>query len=347
MSNATNPCHLDGFSFLEFSSLQPDDIRNKINNLGFTLMATHQRLPIEVWQQGQIYFIVNAIPESQAHEHAKKHQTGPCAMGFHVKHSLHDYEHALKKGAKATSPHPVYNCPSIKGIGGSVIYFTDDDFEIFNPKDWQIHHDHPNPGAGLEYIDHLTHNVHRGKLKTWSDFYHDIFGFKEIRDFNIQGQHTGLYSQALGSPCGKIKIPLNESKDEHSQIEEFLQDYNGEGIQHIALHTGNIFHTISNIQNTGIKFLDTPDTYFEMITKRLPWQTESIEDLKKLKILIDGGPKAEDGLLLQIFTENFFGPVFFEIIQRKGHPGFGEGNFQALFEAIERDQILRGKLEQQ
>jgi 4-hydroxyphenylpyruvate dioxygenase len=346
MLDSSNPCHLDGFSFLEFSSLQPEDLRSKINHLGFTLMASHLHLPIEVWQQGQIFFIINNIPNSQALEHAKVHKIGPCAMGFNVKNCSEALKIALAKGAKAATAHPIYNCPAIEGIGGSVIYFTDGNFEIFNPNEWQIHHEKPNPGAGLEYIDHLTHNVHRGHLKTWSDFYHDIFGFKEIRDFNIQGQHTGLYSQALGSPCGKIKIPLNESKDEHSQIEEFLHDYNGEGIQHIALHTGNIYSTITNIQNTGVKFLDTPDTYFSMIKDRLPWHNEPVDNLQKLKILIDGGPKPQDGILLQIFTENFFGPVFFEIIQRKGHQGFGEGNFQALFEAIERDQILRGKLEQ-
>jgi 4-hydroxyphenylpyruvate dioxygenase len=346
MSQSTNPCHLDGFSFLEFSSTQVDDLRQKINHLGFTKMATHQQLPIEVWQQGEIFFIINDLPNTQAKAHANIHHTGPCAMGFHVKNSLNDYQTALKKGAKASSPHPVYNCPAIQGIGGSVIYFTDDAFQLYNPETWLIHHDKPNPGAGLEYIDHLTHNVHRGQLKAWSDFYHTIFGFNEIRDFNIQGKQTGLYSQALGSPCGKIKIPLNESKDEHSQIEEFLHDYNGEGIQHIALHTSNIYNTVNNIQNSGVKFLDTPNTYFEMITDRLPWQQEPVEALQKLKILIDGGPQPDDGLLLQIFTENFFGPVFFEIIQRKGHQGFGEGNFQALFEAIERDQMLRGKLEQ-
>lgn len=346
MNDIGNPCHLDGFSFLEFSSLQPEDLRHKINDLGFTLMATHQRFPIEVWQQGEILFIINNTPKSQASNHSQIHKIGPCAMGFNVKDSSSAYQTALKNGAKAALPHPVYNCPAIQGIGGSVIYFTDSKFQIFDSENWQVHHTKPNPGAGLEYIDHLTHNVHRGQLKTWADFYHDIFGFKEIRDFNIQGQQTGLYSQALGSPCGKIKIPLNESKDEHSQIEEFLHDYNGEGIQHIALHTNNIYNTVNNILNTGVKFLDTPDTYFEMIQQRLPWQNEPVENLQKLKILIDGGPKPDDGLLLQIFTENFFGPVFFEIIQRKGHLGFGEGNFQALFEAIERDQILRGKLEQ-
>jgi 4-hydroxyphenylpyruvate dioxygenase len=339
-----NPCHLNGFSFLEFSSQSPDDMREKFKQLGFTLMASHTRLPFEIWQQGEICFMLNQLPNCQANQHAQIHHSGACAMGFHTHDRYKAHQKAIELGAKAAHPHPVYDLPSIEGIGGSVIYFTDAAFQLFDTH-WNILQHETPFGAGLEYIDHLTHNVHRGQLKVWSDFYHTIFGFKEIRDFNIQGQHTGLYSQALASPCGKIKIPLNESKDEHSQIEEFLQDYHGEGIQHIALHTSNIYHTVNTINDLGVQFLNTPDTYFEMINQRLPWQEEPISMLKQLKILIDGGPKKADGILLQIFTENLFGPVFFEIIQRKGHPGFGEGNFQALFEAIERDQILRGKLE--
>jgi 4-hydroxyphenylpyruvate dioxygenase len=342
--NNTNPCHLNGFSFLEFSSQTPDDMRQNFKNLGFLLVARHTRFPIEIWQQGEISFVLNQLDNCQAQHHAQIHQSGACAMGFHTHDRHKAHQTAIERGAKAANPHPIYDLPSIQGIGGSVIYFTDTAFQLFEHQ-WEIYHHGPAEGAGLEFIDHLTHNVHRGQLKVWSDFYHTIFGFKEIRDFNIQGQHTGLYSQALASPCGKIKIPLNESKDEHSQIEEFLQEYHGEGIQHIALHTSNIYHTVDKIHEMGIMFLNTPDTYFDMIMQRLPWQDEPLAMLQKLKILIDGGPKKADGVLLQIFTENLFGPVFFEIIQRKGHSGFGEGNFQALFEAIERDQMLRGKLE--
>ena len=211
---------------------------------------------------------------------------------------------------------------------------------------WQSHTvDSGYTNARLTDIDHLTHNVHRGNMDKWADFYERIFNFKEIRYFDIKGQMTGLVSRALGSPCGKIKIPLNESKDDKSQIEEFLTDYNGEGIQHIALATKNIINSIEILKNQNVSFLDVPDTYYEMIADRIPWHKEPVDKLQKLKILIDGEKEQKYGLLLQIFTENVFGPVFFEIIQRRGNEGFGEGNFQALFEAIERDQIRRGTLE--
>ena len=265
-------------------------------------------------------------------------------MGFRVSDAKIAHQIALNRGAKKVENHPIYDFPAIAGIGGSVIYFVDDKDALYL-SDWQVQSHASTPDAGLKFIDHLTHNVHRKQLKVWADFYHHIFNFSPIRDFNIQGTQTGLYSQALASPCGKIKIPLNESKDDQSQIEEFLQDFHGEGIQHIALSTEQIYQTVFQIKANGIDFLDTPKTYFEMIQTRLPWQNEPIEKLEELKILIDGGPLSKDGILLQIFTQNQFGPVFFEIIQRKGHQGFGEGNFQALFEAIERDQIQRGKLE--
>ncbi len=319
-------------------------MRDIFTQMGFICIAQHCKYKIEVWQQGNIVFILNDIQDSQAGEHARVHTSGACAMGFHVKDAKKAHETAIKRGAKNGQPHPIYQLLSIEGIGGSVIYFSDDTFKPYQ-NSWIIYHKHIPTNSGLDFIDHLTHNVHRGQLKVWADFYHNIFNFNEIRDFNIQGQQTGLYSQALASPCGKIKIPLNESKDNHSQIEEFLHDYHGEGIQHIALHTVDIYNTVQSIQSAGIKFLNTPDIYFDMIKNRLPWHEEHLDDLRKLKILIDGGPKIEDGILLQIFTENVFGPAFFEIIQRKGHPGFGEGNFQALFEAIEHDQILRGKLD--
>lgn len=320
-------------------------MRQKFENLGFTKVATHASKPFEIWQQNQIFFLLNQMPDTNADNHAKIHQAGACAMGFYSKLKRNEaYAIALTRGAKPAPPHPIYHLPAIEGIGGSVIYFTDLQFQIYD-NNWQIHYQGTPKGHGLEFIDHLTHNVQRGQLKKWADFYEHIFNFQPIRNFDIQGQHTGLYSEALGSPCGKIKIPLNESKDDQSQIEEFLKDYHGEGIQHIALHTNDIYQTVSGLKKNGVNFLDTPNTYFELIEKRLPWHQEPINALRQTKILIDGGPKKSDGLLLQIFTENIFGPVFFEIIQRKGHQGFGEGNFQALFDAIERDQILRGTLE--
>jgi 4-hydroxyphenylpyruvate dioxygenase len=193
-------------------------------------------------------------------------------------------------------------------------------------------------------IDHLTHNVYRGNMDKWANFYESIFNFHEIRFFDIKGQATGLISRALSSPCGKIKIPLNESKDDISQIEEFLHEYHGEGIQHIALSTETIYDTIHQMRQNGIQFLDVPDTYYDMIQNRIPWHQEPLEKLREERLLIDGESDPSHGLLLQLFTQNIFGPVFFEIIQRKGNQGFGEGNFTALFEAIERDQMRRGVL---
>jgi len=226
-----------------------------------------------------------------------------------------------------------------------VIYFVDDTHKPFETK-WNRRITASVPGNGLVAIDHLTHNVFRGNMDKWAKFYESIFNFQEIRFFNIIGKMTGLISRALASPCGKIKIPLNESKDDHSQIEEFLHEYHGEGIQHMALTTKDIYKTVNSLRKQGVKFLDVPDTYYEMLDARLPWHQEPLNQLNAEKILMDGDVDPQHGLLLQIFTENIFGPVFFEIIQRKGNQGFGEGNFQALFEAIERDQVKRGTLKE-
>jgi 4-hydroxyphenylpyruvate dioxygenase len=343
MYSSNNPCGLDGFAFLEFSSPNPLHIHEIFSNMGFSKIATHPQKKLDYWQQNQIHFICNQIENSQAAQHAQIHHAGACAMAFKVPDAKKSFEIALNRGAKAAQQHPIYHLLAIEGIGGSVIYFVDNQFKPYED-DWDIEMHMLKKNCGLEYIDHLTHNVYRGQLKKWADFYHQIFNFHEIRNFHIAGKMTGLYSEALESPCGKIKIPLNESKDEKSQIEEFLKKFHGEGIQHIALHTSNIYKTVNQMKSHHIHFLNTPDTYFEMIQNRLPWHDEPIDELKNRKILIDGGPTPDQGILLQIFTENIFGPVFFEIIQRKGNHGFGEGNFQALFEAIERDQIQRGVL---
>ncbi len=345
MSN-NNPCELDGFAFLEFSSVNQEILINQFESMGFHSVAKHQDAPISLYQQGHIQFIVNATTDSQAAKHATIHGTGACAMGFKVADVDKAFTHAIQHGAVEfldKTPHQ-HGLPAIEGIGGSVIYFVDQAHQPFLHK-WQKRlSSHPHQDAGLIHIDHLTHNVYRGNMDKWADFYESVFNFREIRFFNIVGQLTGLFSRALASPCGKIKIPLNESKDDKSQIEEFLHEYKGEGIQHIALSTNNIYQTVSSLKDKGVKFLDVPDTYYEMIHDRIPWHQEEIKELQSRKILMDGEKDPKHGLLLQIFTENVFGPVFFEIIQRKGNQGFGEGNFQALFEAIERDQIRRGAL---
>lgn len=341
-----NPCALDGFAFLEFSGPNQAQLDNQFKAMGFHLSATHQSQAIKLYQQGEIQFIVNGASDCQAQQHANTHGAGACAMGFRVKDAKHAFNHAIKQGAKAfqDAKHASHGLLAIEAIGGSVIYFVDEAHQPFNNKWQKPFSKSADKDCGLIFIDHLTHNVYRGNMDKWAHFYESIFNFREIRFFNIVGKMTGLISRALASPCDKIKIPLNESKDDYSQIEEFLHEYNGEGIQHIALGTENIYQTVHSLRNEGVTFLDVPNTYYEMIDNRIPWHTEPLDTLAKERILIDGEADPKAGLLLQIFTENVFGPVFFEIIQRKGNQGFGEGNFQALFEAIERDQIKRGTL---
>lgn len=346
-TTSNNPCGLDGFAFLEFSGPDKNKLHRQFTDMGFQAVATHQDQDITLFQQGEIQFIVNAAPHCQAAAHAKTHGSGACAMGFKVRDAQAAFQYAIKHGATAfeDTPDTHHGLPAIQAIGGSVIYFVDDTHQPF-ARQWNTLSTTPVVGNGLMSIDHLTHNVFRGNMDKWADFYASIFNFQEIRFFNIKGKMTGLISRALGSPCGKIKIPLNESKDDVSQIEEFLHEYKGEGIQHIALTTEDIYKTVHSLRNQGVKFLDVPDTYYEMLNDRLPWHQEPVNQLNAEKILMDGEIDPKDGLLLQIFTENIFGPVFFEIIQRKGNQGFGEGNFQALFEAIERDQVKRGTLKE-
>lgn len=347
MTMQHNPCGLDGFAFLEFSGPDKSKLHQQFTEMGFKAITTHKTQDITLYKQGNIEFIVNATQNSQAEEHAKVHGPGACAMGFKVKDAKAAFDYAIKHGAIAFGDcdHAHHGLPAIQAIGGSVIYFVDNAHKPFATQ-WKESTATSAQGNGLLEIDHLTHNVFRGNMDKWAQFYESIFNFQEIRFFNIKGKMTGLVSRALGSPCGKIKIPLNESKDDVSQIEEFLHAYKGEGIQHIALTTNDIYTTVSQLKKQHVKFLDTPDTYYEMIADRLPWHKEPLNRLQAEKILIDGEHDPEHGLLLQIFTENIFGPVFFEIIQRKGNQGFGEGNFQALFEAIERDQVRRGTLKE-
>lgn len=345
----TNPCGLDGFAFLEFSGPDKARLHQQFIAMGFQPIQSHLKADITLYQQNQIQFILNASTRSQAEKHAQTHGPGACAMGFKVKDAQQALNHAIQNGAKVfhDQPHADHQLPAIEAIGGSVIYFVDANHQPFS-SEWgpATESSAPPENTGLLHIDHLTHNVYRGNMDQWARFYESIFNFREIRFFNIKGKMTGLVSRALASPCGKIKIPLNESKDDHSQIEEFLHEYQGEGIQHIALGTDDIYRTVNALKTNGVSFLDVPDTYYEMIDARIPWHQEPIAKLQAQNILIDGEQSPDQGLLLQIFTENVFGPVFFEIIQRKGNQGFGEGNFQALFEAIEREQIKRGTLQE-
>lgn len=342
-----NPCKLDGFAFLEFSGPKKEDLHRQFTDLGFAPVAQHTHEDITLYKQGDIEFIINAARNCQAEEHAKTHGPGACAMGFKVENAEAALAYAVDHGATQfhDKGHVHHGLPAIEAIGGSVIYFVDKLRQPFSGQ-WNELAVNKSSAAGLNYIDHLTHNVFRGNMDKWAEFYEKIFNFREIRFFNIVGKMTGLVSRALSSPCNKIKIPLNESQDDKSQIEEFLHEYKGEGIQHIALTTRDIYKTVHQLREQNVKFLTVPDTYYEMIDDRIPWHSEPIPMLNAERILIDGDKEPKGGLLLQIFTENLFGPVFFEIIQRKGNQGFGEGNFQALFEAMERDQVRRGTLQE-
>lgn len=342
----------DGFEFVEYAHPEPAVLARLFQNLGFKKTATHKSKKVYLYQQGDINFILNAEPNSQAMEFTRQHGLGACAMAFRVKNAMQAYQAAIEKGATPVDvrrgPDELH-IPAIEGIGGSVLYFVDrygakgSIYDI----DFNFEDRTKNKGAGLTYIDHLTHNVNRGNMDKWADFYTRLFNFREIRYFDIEGKLTGLKSKAMTSPCGKIRIPINESSDDKSQIEEFLKRYNGEGIQHIALGTDDIYATVETLQKTGVDFQTTLDTYYKKVDSRVPSHGEDLARLQKLNILLDGAPTKGQGLLLQIFTKDAIGPIFYEIIQRKGNEGFGEGNFQALFESLEEDQIRRGVLRAQ
>ena len=346
-----NPAGTDGFEFVEYAAPDPELLRSLFTKMGFPAVAKHKRKDVTLHRQGDINFIINAEPGSFAEQFARDHGPSACAMAFRVKDAKAAHTRALGLGATnvvSDVAEGELDIPAIEGIGGSRLYLVDKygaggtiydvDFDFFpDAADKEASH-----ASNLAYLDHLTHNVHRGRMAHWADFYERIFNFREIRYFDIEGKQTGLISKAMTSPCGKLRIPLNESRDDKSQIEEFLRDYKGEGIQHIALGSDDIYATVDALRERGIKFQDTPDTYYELLDKRVEGHGEPTAELEKRRILLDGAPTEGQGLLLQIFTQNVIGPIFFEIIQRKGNEGFGEGNFKALFESIELDQIRRG-----
>ncbi len=358
-----NPMGTDGFEFVEYAAPDPKAMGALFEQMGFTAIARHRHKDVTLYRQGEINFIINAEPDSFAQRFARQHGPSVCAIAIRVDDAAFAYRRALELGAwgfdNKNGPMEL-NIPAIKGVGDSLLYFVDrwrgkkadvpagsiGDISIYDVDFVAIPGADANPvGNGLTYIDHLTNNVHRGRMKELADFYESLFNFREIRYFDIAGKHTGLKSKAMTSPCGKIRIPINESSDDKSQIAEYLDQYHGEGIQHIALGTDDIYHSIQQMRDAGIAFQDTIETYYELVDRRLPSHGENLEELKRLRILIDGqSNEQERELLLQIFSQNVIGPIFFEIIQRKGDQGFGEGNFRALFESIELDQIKRGVL---
>jgi len=351
-----NPMGTDGFEFIEYTAPNPELLGELFEQMGFSAVARHRSKDVVLYRQGRVNFIVNREADSFAQSFARVHGPSVCAFAMRVKNAAKAYQRALELGAKAHQG-PVgpmeLNIPAIQGIGGSLIYLVDrypgggaGNLSIYDVDFVPIEGRDPHPrGAGLIEVDHLTHNVYAGRMDTWARFYEKLFNFREIRYFDIQGQKTGLTSRALTSPCGKIRIPINEPSDKGSQIQEYLDAYNGEGIQHIALSAADIFATVEVLRARGVRFLDTPDAYYERIDARVHDHGEDLARLKANRILIDGEGMDKDrheDKLLQIFTETVIGPIFFEIIQRKGNEGFGEGNFRALFESIEADQIARG-----
>jgi len=363
-----NPMGTDGFEFIEFAAPDPAALGQLFVTMGFTAVAQHRHKNVTLYRQGDVNFLINAEHDSFAQRFARLHGPSICAIAFRVKDAGFAYKRALELGAwgfdNKAGPMEL-NIPAIKGIGDSLIYFVDRwqgkngagageignisiyDVDFVPLRDADGKPIDSNPvGHGLTYIDHLTHNVFRGRMKEWAEFYERLFNFKEVRYFDIEGKLTGLKSKAMTSPCGKIRIPINESSDDKSQIAEYLHLYSGEGIQHVALGTDDIYSTVEGMRDSGVVFQDTIATYYDLVTKRLPQHGEDLERLRALRILIDGAAHegAPHELLLQIFTKEVIGPIFFELIQRKGNEGFGEGNFKALFESIELDQIRRGVL---
>ena len=372
-----NPMGTDGFEFIEYAAPDPVALGRLFESMGFVAIARHRHKDVTLYRQGGVNFIINAEPDSFAQRFARLHGPSICAIAFRVQDAALAYRRALELGAwgfDSKSGPMELNIPAIKGIGDSLIYFVDrwrgkngvtpggiGDISIYDVDFEPVAGAEASPaGCGLTAIDHLTHNVHRGRMREWAEFYERLFNFREVRYFDIEGKLTGLKSKAMTSPCGRIRIPINESSDDKSQIAEYLDLYHGEGIQHVALATDDIYGTVRMMKSQGVAFQDTVDTYYALIDKRLPAHGENLDALRELRILIDGatdpgassaagGPHASGSerapeLLLQIFTQTVIGPIFFEIIQRKGDEGFGEGNFRALFESIELDQIRRGVL---
>ncbi|HUW53048.1 MAG TPA: 4-hydroxyphenylpyruvate dioxygenase [Rhodanobacter sp.] len=349
-----NPMGIDGFEFVEFAAPagRAGELHDLFKRMGFSAVLRHKQRPITVYRQNGVNFLLNEEADSFAADFASAH--GPCACGFAIrfrKPAAEVLATVLGNGGEAVDhkeASKAVNAPVVKGIGDCMLYLVDrfgSSGSIYDGDYEAIPGVEPNPaGFGLTFIDHLTHNLYFGNMQKWSDYYERLFNFREIRYFDIKGAKTGLVSKAMTAPDGIVRIPLNESSEPKSQINEYLDAYRGEGIQHIACFTEDIYTTVEKMRASGVEFLDTPDVYFDVVDERVPDHGEDLPRLRRNKILIDADPETGKRKLLQIFTQNAIGPIFFEIIQRKGNEGFGEGNFQALFESIERDQIKRGFL---
>ena len=347
-----NPMGLCGFDFVEFTAPERGILEPVFESIGMTRIARHRSKDVEVWRQGDINLIVNYEPNSPAAFYAAEHGPSACAMGFRVRDAQAAYELALSKGAQPVEVECGFSelrLPAIRGIGGAIIYLIDRFEEGNSIYDIDFVYlegvDRRPEGCGFNVIDHLTHNVYKGRMDYWAAYYENLFNFREIRFFDIKGEYTGLISRALSAPDGLIRIPLNEEKSEAvGQIEEYLREYKGEGIQHIAFSCDDLIGCWDRLKESGVSFMTPPpETYYEMLSERLPGHGEPADELKRRGILLDGSTEGDrPRLLLQIFSEKAIGPIFFEFIQRKEDEGFGEGNFEALFKSIERDQMRRG-----
>ena len=349
-----NPLGINGFEFVEFAA--PDAASREalhalFRRMGFTATMRHRARPITLYRQGDVIFLVNETEGSFASAFAAAHGPSACGFAIRVGDGAEAFAAVTARGAEPIADHVdtrALDAPVIRGIGDCMLYLVSDrgpKGQAFLAEYVPIDGVDPRPaGFGLTFIDHLTHNLYFGNMAKWADYYERLFGFREIRYFDIKGVKTGLVSKAMTAPDGIVRIPLNESSDPKSQINEYLDHYHGEGIQHIACFTDDIYATVEAMRGAGMTFLHTPETYYEVVDARIPGHGEDVARMKALRILIDADPETKQRKLLQIFTENQIGPIFFEIIQRKGNEGFGEGNFQALFESIERDQMRRGVL---
>ncbi|WP_204114906.1 4-hydroxyphenylpyruvate dioxygenase [Shimia biformata] len=346
-----NPAGTDGFEFVEFAHPDPQELRDLFARMGYAKTAQHKTKNIELWQQGDVTYVLNAEPGSFAAKFVEEH--GPCApsMAWRVVDAKVAFDHAVSKGAiPYEGDGKALDVPAIYGIGGSLLYFVDQYGEGADAyaAEYDYVSDKKPAGDGFYYLDHLTHNVFKGNMDKWFKFYGDLFNFREIRFFDIQGKYTGLFSRALTSPDGRIRIPINEDRGETGQIVSYLKKYNGEGIQHIAVGSDDIYTSTDKIAAKGLKFMPGPnETYYDLSYERVKGHDEPKDRMMKHGILIDGEGVVDGGetkILLQIFSKTVIGPIFFEFIQRKGDDGFGEGNFKALFESIEREQIENGEI---
>ncbi len=344
-----NPCGLEGIDFVEFVSPRPEVLDALFKAFGLSKTMTHAHRPIDLYQQGDISFLVNRDPESFSASFGALHGPSISSMGWRVKDGGAALAAAVRGGAKPRDAGDLSSggaaVPTIYGIGDSLLYFID---RWRDSNKWEklgfLKLEQPElvPSKGFVAIDHLTNNVEKGTLQTWSHFYKSVFGFEEVRYFDIRGAKTGLTSFALRSPCGYFCIPINEGTDKKSQINEYLEEYRGPGIQHLAFLSEDILSSLAQLEGTPIEMLDMDTEYYAEVFQRVPNVTESHAELQRRHVLVDGDA---DGYLLQIFTKNLIGPIFIELIQRKNHLSFGEGNFGALFRSIERDQQKRGYLD--